>query len=382
MTEETQDIEYEEEDAQAEVSVVETSGGAASNMGQLAQISQNAMTGNVAVAAQRAAVEVLTQVYAAQNKPRNLAVFRKRALELASQERFAETAIYCLPLGDSFKEGPSTAMMDSLIDEYQNVQVETIEHGYSDQLQQSSGEIILWNYESNVRKVAKINIQHTSQKKQLIGWQTKAALSKERRNLIKRTLPADVVAEVYDKCIQTVDMSIGKNKAAIPSMLSAFRDIGIEEGRLRAFLGIHPSEKRALGDYKPAEVRRLRSVYAAINSGEAKPSDFFKGASNTAAAAKQAERKAKQEETKSEDTNTKGKNTAVSTAAPTKEAAPTAEASGPLPTTEPESSSKAAAASADPLAPSSADPSPSSAPGSETEAPPPIPESTKRTRRF
>lgn len=316
MTEETTDVEYEEEEAGTEVAVRE-SGGVGKALGRATQVSQKKMTGNVAIEAHRAAVEVMAQLLVAAEQPRSIKAFKQRALELAGTERFAETAIYCLPIGDSFKEGPSSAMMDALVLEYGNVQVIQVEHGYSEDLHQSSGEVCVWELESNVRKVNRVVIDHTTwqKTKQLIGWSTKAALSKERRNSIKSILPAEVVSECFDKCIQTVDMAIGKNKSAIPQMLNAFKDIGIEEGRLRSFLGIHPSEKRALGDYKPGEVRRLRSVYAAINAGEAKPSDFFKGASNDKAAAKQAERKTAKEEKSESSTKTQTTSEATTTEA-------------------------------------------------------------------
>src|SRR5262249_19719900 len=90
-----------------------------------------------------------------------------------------------------------------------------------------------------------------------------ASVSKAVRQLGLRIIPADLVEEAMDRCIQTMRQGDEKDPDdARKRLADAFASIGVSPRDLTDYLG------HDLGKLGPQELAKLRAIYAAIRDGE------------------------------------------------------------------------------------------------------------------
>lgn len=238
--------------------------------------------------AERAKAEVQARYVVAMQRPRDLDVFRVRLLDHCRRVRFAETARYRKPIGQSSIEGASIRFVETALAEYGNVLPEST-IVYEDE-EQIVLRVTVTDLERNITHAAEATIAKRMERRQLRRGQTaisqrvnvrgelvylveateddtaNAKASRESkllRNLGLRILPRDIIDEAQDTCIATLHSRAEKDPAGERrKLVDAFHAHGVSPADLALYLG-HPLEQ-----LQPSEQAELREVYTAIRDGE------------------------------------------------------------------------------------------------------------------
>ena len=277
--------------------------------------------------AERVRSEVQARCIMALQRPRSLDVVRVRILDHCKRPRFAERARYSKPVAGQKIEGASIRFVEAALVEFGNVMPEC-SIAYEDD-ERITIRVSVTDLERNITHVDEATIMKRMERRQLRQGQRSlgqrvnskgdivflveatdddlanlkaARQSKLLRNLGLRILPADIVDEAMDLCIETAR----KGDAADPDakrkeLVSAFHGLGVSPDDLTRYLD------HDLAKVVPAELAELRAVFVAIRDGEttwaetiaakhppaAPASDKAAEPSRGTAAAKEAMRKAK-----------------------------------------------------------------------------------------
>ena len=238
--------------------------------------------------AERAKAEVQARSIVALSHPRNVDGFRQRILEHTKRARFAEAARYSKPVGGKSIAGPSIRFVEAALQAYSNVVVDS-EIIFDDSERQIL-RVSVADLETNVCYHEQITVTKRVERKSLrqgqvaVGsrfnsygdvvhlveatddeFETKkgALVSKRVRTLGLRLLPPDIVEEAMSACLATLEKGDAADPAAARrKVCDAFHEIGVSPESLEKYLG-HP-----LAETSPAELAKLRAVYAVIKDGE------------------------------------------------------------------------------------------------------------------
>ena len=243
---------------------------------------------SVAVAAQaKAAVEA--RYLMAIRQPRSWLNVRSKLLEACHRPAFAASARYRKPIGGGSVEGASIRFAEEALRCMTNVYVE-VAVMYEDETQRIV-RVTPTDLEANVSYPTDIIIAKTVERKKprdgadIIGSRVNtqggtvylvratedelvtkqaAMVSKAIRTSGLRLLPSDIHEEAMDACIATEANADAQDpKAAMKKLADAFDSIGVRPSELEKFLA-HPLDQTS-----PAEIRRLRAFWRAIEEGEA-----------------------------------------------------------------------------------------------------------------
>jgi hypothetical protein len=222
-------------------------------------------------------------------KPRDWDDVRQKLLRDCERPRFAETAIYRKPMGNSSVQGLSVRFAESAIRTMGNLQPEHIV--VYDDAKQRIVRISLTDIEANVsyskdivlqktveRKTVKPGTEIISQRKNSSGETTYLIAATEDELLIKeaahaskimrqhalRILPADIQEECEDQIRATVAAKIKADPdAEKKKLIDGFGDLGIGVVELKKYLQID-----SLDTLTPKDLADLRLVYQALRDGE------------------------------------------------------------------------------------------------------------------
>ena len=238
--------------------------------------------------AERARAEVQARYIVATQRPRDVLEFRVRLLDHCKRLGFAQKARYRKPVGGNTIEGPSIRFVETALAAYGNVLPES-SIIFEDETQVVV-RVTVTDLEVNLTHAAEAVIPKRVERSRVRSGQrvlgqrvnskgepvylveatdddianAKAAReSKLLRNLGLRILPADVVDEAMELCVQTLRRGATADPAAERKRLTdAFHGIGISPVQLASYLG-HPLEQ-----IQPQELVELREAYQAIRDGE------------------------------------------------------------------------------------------------------------------
>ena len=243
----------------------------------------------------KAAVEARFKVALA--RPRDLDLVRERMMKDCRRPRFAEAARYQRPVGGGkVAEGPSIRFAESALRNMGNLDVQTPTL-YDDERKRII-QVVVTDLETNATLARDVTVEKVVERRSLKNGQkplgvrqnsygdevylvaanesdltTKEAalISKAMRTLVLRLVPADIVDEAMDACIETQAHRDKKDPDAARKRLSdAFNQLGVSVAELKRYLG------HELSQCSPAELADLRAVYAAVRDGETTWSDVMR----------------------------------------------------------------------------------------------------------
>jgi len=243
---------------------------------------------SVAVAAQvKASVEA--RYLMALRQPRNWLDVRSKLLAECKRPAFAIAARYKKPIGNKSVEGASIRFVEAALRCMTNILVET--PVLFDDDTQRIVRVTVSDLEANLSYQLDIHVAKTVERKtpregqDVLGSRVNtqggtvyivrateddlivkqaALISKAIRTLGERLLPADIRDDGMEVCIATEKASDAEDpKAALKKLVDAFDSIAVRPSELERFVG-HPLDQTS-----PAEVRRLRAFFRAIEEGEA-----------------------------------------------------------------------------------------------------------------
>lgn len=283
-----------------------------------ATVKRSAETAQAAAAEQSRAV-VQARFLMAVNRPRNYDDARLAILKTCQRPTFAAKARYkkpqfgakacgrmnCPQKKREFNKsflcdcicGLSIRAADEFAKFYGNIQTEQMTM-YDDDDQRIIG-VAATDLEHNITKSVTITIRKTIERKDpkdraVISWrenskgekvavlqatddevlQKEGALcAKARRNLLLQLIPADLLEEAEDAAFATsINDDAEDPDSKKKKLIGLFDAIGVKPSEIEKYLG------HSLDNIPPAELADLRSVYMAINEGDAKWADFIKAA--------------------------------------------------------------------------------------------------------
>jgi hypothetical protein len=249
------------------------------------EIQHQMETAATAVAAQaRAAIE--SRYVIAMRQPRDLEVVRVHLLKECENPKFAEVARYHKPIGKGI-EGPSIRFVEAALQCLGNVDTQAVTI-YDDQDKRII-EIQVSDFERNVTHRKQITVTKTVERRSPKGYDVvgkrsnkfgdtvyvvratdddllnkeAALVSKALRTCGLRLIPGWLVDEAMDEVLATQSRTDAQDpKAALRRMIDSFAGMGIEPGDLSELLG------HDLGKVTPAEMTKLRGIYATIQAEE------------------------------------------------------------------------------------------------------------------
>lgn len=255
----------------------------------------NQMTASVQIEAQRAAIQVASQVMAAQAMPRDEQMIRLEMLERCKDVYAAEVWFYAKPQGknketgeDEVVRGASIHLAKELAAKWQHIQFDVIDLGFYEK-QTSRGnerfsevEVQSWDVQRNTRNVKRFTVAHwqpvklhknggyvvtdPGRAREIVG----SATSKELRNAILNLIPRSLIVELKSACDATLARNAA-NPETKSKMVKAFADnYGVTQQQLEAFAN------KPLAKFEPHDIVNLKRVYSALKNGES-VEDFFAG---------------------------------------------------------------------------------------------------------
>ena len=242
-----------------------------------------------AAAAEQAKALVQARFIMAMQRPRDFDNVRVRLLRHCERPLFASAAEYAKPVGGSSVRGPSIRFVETALQEYGNVTIDTAVV-YDDD-EKRVVRVSVADLERNIpytedvtvekyveRRNTKSGDEIISERKNKQGAtvyriratedyyanKLAAAVSKRIRQLGLRILPADLVDEAMDRCAETRQKRDAADPdAAVRKVADAFASLNIMPIALKEYLG------HEIGTSSPAEIDELRKVFTAIRDGEA-----------------------------------------------------------------------------------------------------------------
>lgn len=263
-----------------------------------------------AVAARETALVQARFVVAIQ-RPRDTMQFRDRLLHECKRPGFAEVAMYKRPVGkkkvgrdweEQFAEGPSIRMIETCLQLYQNVQINsaTIYDGPDVRIVK----VMVIDFQNNTDFSHEITVPKQIEKRGFDGEPPKgrevlgkrinsqgdetylvsatddevmvkqaALVSKAIRTCGQRLLPRDVIEEAIAQIRDTRAAEVKKDPdAAKKKMADAFSQLGVTPSDIAAYIG-HSIDRAT-----PAEIVKLREIYSSIKAGESTWEEFIEAA--------------------------------------------------------------------------------------------------------
>ena len=220
-------------------------------------------------------------------RPRNLTTVRTRLLAACKRPRFAEKAIYLKPVGDGVT-GFSIRFSEEVMRNMGNLYPETMVI-YDDDvkrvLQVSVTDLEVNLTVSRTVVISKTILRFDKKGRTPLGTRLNskgrtnyilpayddeildkqnAVESKALRGCVLRLLSADIQEDCWEQLQETRATDVAKDPDAHKKKIAdKFAELGVEGTDLEAYLG------HSLAKASPAEVDELRSVWAAIDDGEA-----------------------------------------------------------------------------------------------------------------
>lgn len=235
----------------------------------------NALAPTIETAAEGVAAQVRAQIQAryalAIRQPRDMDVVRGKILKACARPKFAESARYRLPRNKKDRngnwvpiEGPSIRFAEEVARSVGNVSIDSaVVH---DDPERRIVRVTVTDVEANLPISSDVVVEKFVERSKLKEGQEaistrmnsagkvtyrieadegelvlkQAALTaKARRNLILQVLPADILEEAMEKCIETVNKEDAQDpEAARKKLLDAFASVGVSAADLKAFVGV------------------------------------------------------------------------------------------------------------------------------------------------
>jgi len=250
-------------------------------------IDRKGETASTALAAQATAAVQARYVVALQ-RPRDWELVRVALLKACKRPLFAQDAIYAKPMGGDTIQGPSIRFAEEAARAMTNVLAEVA--AIYDDGRKRIVRVTCTDLESNLTFYKDLTVEKTVERKhpkpgtQILGQRQnsygdpvflipatddetatkEAALcSKAMRETLLRLLPSDIKEDAFAQIRETRNKEDADNPdAAKRRVIDGFFDMGVDPKQLAEFVG------HDLSTLNPAELQRLRLIYAGLKDGE------------------------------------------------------------------------------------------------------------------
>lgn len=244
-------------------------------------------TSSDALAAQ-ATASVQARYLMAIKRPRDWEAVRVALLKACKRPGFAQDAIYAKPMGGETIQGPSIRFAEEAARAMTNVLSEIA--AIYDDSKKRIVRVTVTDLESNLTFYKDVNVEKSVERKfpkkgtvilaqrtnsygepvfLVVATEDEAATkeaalcSKQLRELLLRLLPSDIKEDAFNQIRETRQTADAADPdAAKRRVIDSFFDLGVDPKQLAEFLG------HDLGALNPAELHRLRSIYAGLKDGE------------------------------------------------------------------------------------------------------------------
>lgn len=251
------------------------------------QLERKGETSSSALAAQATAAVQARYVVALQ-RPRDWELVRVKLLKACKRPLFAQDAIYAKPMGGDTIQGPSIRFAEEAARAMTNVLAEVA--AIYDDSKKRIVRVTATDLESNLTFYKDVNVEKTVERKrpkagtQILGQRLnsygdlvylvpatddetatkEAALcSKQLRELLLRLIPSDIKEAAFAEIRETRHKEDAEDPdAAKRRVIDGFFDMGVDPKQLTDFIG------HDLGTLNPAELQRLRLIFAGLKDGE------------------------------------------------------------------------------------------------------------------
>lgn len=267
-------------------------------------------------AAASAKAEIEAQYAIALRMPRDIEQVRVNLLASCKRPGFAAAAIYRKPMGkkkdergnwvENFIEGLSIRAAEEAVRAMGNIRIASATVYEDDETRKKR--VTVTDLEANISYNREITLSKNVERKAVQDRDTKKwgppadrIVLSERKNsygsvvyivratedeltikeaaltskIIRteglRLVPSDIQEEARETCYETMANKDAEDpKAAMRKIVDAFAGVGVMPAQLSEYLG------HGLESVQPAEMKTLRSMYAAMRDGEAKWADYMK----------------------------------------------------------------------------------------------------------
>lgn len=228
----------------------------------------------------RAVAEAQASLVIAQARPRNEVKARDRIMQACQRISLAQVAVYAFPKGGQNISGPSIRLAETMARAWGN-----LSFGFRE-LNRVSGssevEAFTWDLETNVKALRQFSVKHIRDTKrgpvdlkdERDIYEMVANQSQRRvRACILEIIPGDITEDAVKQCEKTLSAAVASNGRSldevVQSMIQAFEGYGVNKAAIEKRLG-HRAES-----IQPAEVLRLREIYASIKDGFSAAAEWF-----------------------------------------------------------------------------------------------------------
>jgi len=219
---------------------------------------------------------------------RDLDQVRAELLHECERPAFAEDATYRLEFGGKAIVGPTIRFVEAAIQSYGNCDTEVL--AIYDDADKRIVEVRVTDFERNITHRKQVTITKVVERRSLrkgqtaISWRTNSAgdktylveasdtdllakegalSSKALRVCCLRLLPGWLVEEAQDRCAETVKRRDAEDPDAAKRRLAdAFMALGVKPAELATYFG------HSLDSLVPAEIARMKQIYAALRDGQ------------------------------------------------------------------------------------------------------------------
>jgi len=225
---------------------------------------------------QREIAEVQAAMVIAKRFPRDPIASTDRILQACTRPTLADGALYSYSRGGTDITGPSIRLAEAMAQAWGNIQFGVRE------LEQRGGESTVeayaWDLETNTRQSKVFQIQHERHTKngakKLTDPRDIYELvanngARRLRACILGVIPGDVTEAAVKQCEETLHANADTSPDALKKLEAAFQGIGVPRDALEKFIQCR------LESIRPAQIVRLRKIYASIKDGMSSPSDRF-----------------------------------------------------------------------------------------------------------
>lgn len=225
---------------------------------------------------QREIAEVQAAMVIAKRFPRNPIASTDRILQACMRPTLAEGALYSYARGGTDITGPSIRLAEAMAQAWGNIQFGVRE------LEQRGGESTVeayaWDLETNTRQSKVFQIQHERHTKngakKLTDPRDIYELvanngARRLRACILGVIPGDVTEAAVKQCEETLHASADTSPDALKKLQAAFAAIGVPQESLEKHI------QSRLESIRPAQIIRLRKIYASIKDEMSAPGDWF-----------------------------------------------------------------------------------------------------------
>jgi hypothetical protein len=229
-----------------------------------------------------AIAEVQAAMAIARMNPRDQIGAMDRILNACTRPTLADSAIYSYAKGGSDITGPSIRLAETLAQNWGNISFGIRELETSDD--ESTVQSYCWDMETNTKREITFTVPHVRDTK---AGKKKLTDSRERyenmanqasrrlRACILAVIPGDVTEAAVNQCEVTMNAKADTSPEGIKKMIDAFAAFNVSQAQIEKFI------QRRLESIQPAQLVRLKKVYASIKDGMSKASDWFEQATET-----------------------------------------------------------------------------------------------------